>query len=250
MIIHNIAVDLYVGPKQKVASWPALQTTDLQINWYGSLWGERQVLDLGYHFTVYKEYKKSAWILADQMGYVSPDSLSSATQLAISKLPGGSVSGNFGEVLTILVLESRLTRPLRVSHLCPIPKHKNLKCPDLLVETTPLQEDYTMFRNKVAPPLFPELMPPPLPDILPGECKNSDFLGALRQIAAYWHGVQVNSPLFGFGLIAQINYNDPPLLRFTILAPKSTDNLQKLLASRIDTSELISKNFKGSLYGF
>ncbi|PEE56866.1 hypothetical protein CN277_11045 [Bacillus cereus] len=84
-----------------------------------------------------------------------------------TKKPASSVSENFGEVLTILSLESKVApKPLYVSHLTSIKSGRRaIQCPDLIVEPTPLLSDYSIFQ--VSNPALP-----PLPDFIPGECKN------------------------------------------------------------------------------
>ena len=57
MTIHNIKAELYIGlgkKKVSVDSWNStIPTSDSAIDTFGSIWGERQVLNLGIHFNLY-----------------------------------------------------------------------------------------------------------------------------------------------------------------------------------------------------
>lgn len=250
---HNIKVDVIIGKKQKIGSWnPAISTTDVEISKYGSIWGERQVLDLGSHYNLYSQYGTQAWKLQSQASPTAVAGLPPQLQVTPNKLPGGSVSGNFGEVLTILALETRvLPRPLTICHLCPEPGFTKLKCPDLLLETAPLQQDYLTFQQYYQNSLFSFVQQPPnLPDFVPGECKNSDFNGALQQLAAYWRLVGPSSAVFGFGVISQINYKKGQL-ELHILVPCDCTALASLLMQpTYDVKTLKLNDVTGRLYGF
>lgn len=258
MTIYNITVDVYVGGTRaaKVNSWnPSLSTSDVDINKYGSVWGERQVLRLGTHFNIYKNYPQPAWSLSSSISSASSSVIPTSLRQATDKLPAGSVSGNFGEVLTIMALEWKIApRALRICHLCPSSNCPNIKCPDLLVESYPLKQDYKIFKNppSTSLPRPPNLPIPPrnLPTYIPGECKNSDFLGGLRQLAKYWMEIGSKSPIFGFGFISRIDYRSCSL-KINLMVPLNSNGLGTMLAQPgLDENDLIQSDFKGLLYGF
>jgi hypothetical protein len=250
---HSLSVELYVGlGKQKVhlQSWSSVvDTTDTEINAYGSIWGERQVLNLGSHFNIYSQYKASQWGIANQLGLFPLQSIPTMMNVASSKLPGGSVSGNFGEVLTVLALQAKVPprkqRALRVGHLCPKPGHANIKCPDLLIETEPIRKDYDLYRTAYAPDL------PELPELIPGECKNDDHLGAMRQIVSFWGDLDPFSSGFGFGLISSISYANPPSIRFNLLVCEDDYQLYcKMTSAYFNPERVVIADMKGCLHGF
>jgi hypothetical protein len=238
---------------------PQLSTDDIEVDMLGSVWGERQVLHLGAHLDLYTNYRgRGTWPLSNPMGSPPSNSLAPSMEPAMSKLPGSSVSGNFGEVLTILALQSRINgRPLRICHLCPKRNSPNIKCPDLLLESTPLVDDYNIFRGNFDPRMCGRCgsrhaNPVPLPDLplfMPGECKNSDTKGALRQLASYWKDVGDGSPVYGFGLISTIRYQRPPWLKLRLVVPVHRSRLTAVLASKANGS-LEPADFRGCLYGF
>jgi len=217
-------------------------TSDIDIDTYGSIWGEKQILQLGMHFNIYNQY--NTWYLNNQLSLIPNSSiLPSSVIMANSKLPGASVSGNFGEVLTIMALEKKVSpNYLRICHLCPRPGVQ-IKCPDLLLETAPFFQEYNDYIRNSRQAL------PPLPPLIPGECKNSDFLGALRQLSVYWNQIGPRSALFGYGLISTINYRQNATLKFHILVPLDKPKLESTLVSK-PVNELIQKDFRGGLYGF
>ncbi|MBV9786749.1 MAG: hypothetical protein JOZ51_01135 [Chloroflexi bacterium] len=249
---HKIQIDIFIGKKCKIRSWsPPLSTTDVEISKYGSLWGERQVLDLGPHYNLYSQYGAQTWDLQSQATLTALAALPEELEPTPYKLPGGSVSGNFGEVLTILALETRiLPRPLTVCHLCPKPGFKRLKCPDLMLETAPLQPEYAVFQQSFQSSFWPEDQLPQLPDFIPGECKNADFNGALQQLATYWRLVKEQSLVFGFGLISQIDYKKSRL-ELHILVPRDRAALASvIMQSDFDPKTLKPAHIAGSMYGF
>jgi hypothetical protein len=75
MTQHNIIVEIYMGvSKSPINIWdPVLSTTDTEIDKYGSIWGEREVLQLGAHFNTYRRYKKGRSI---------------RNRISVQKLPG------------------------------------------------------------------------------------------------------------------------------------------------------------------
>lgn len=241
---HSINVEVRVGRENTslVDNWTEL-INDLQIDRYGSVWGESEVLFLGSHFNLYSSgiFNKLGGSVHTSTTHVIPLSM----MVNHVKKPASSVSGNFGEVLTILSLESKIApRPLIVSHLTSVVAGRgSIKCPDLIVESAPLLPSYFMFRkaNPTAPPL---------PNLIPGECKNNAYLKALKQLAQYWKEIGCGSQLFGFGLISSINYNSSPLIKFNILVPKNRAKLALLLYSKKSIDKLVQNDFKGCLYGF
>jgi hypothetical protein len=238
---------------------PQLSTDDIEVDMLGSMWGETQILQLGAHLDIYTNYRgRGTWSLANRVGIPPPRTLANSIVPAMSKRPGSSVSGNFGEVLTILALQSKVKgRDLRICHLCPAQGGPNIKCPDLLLESTPLKEDYDIFKAGLDPDICnrcagKHAIPVPLPDLplfMPGECKNSDFPGALRQLASYWKGVGASSPVYGFGLISSIKYQRPPRLKLNLLVPVYGARLTSLLAGK-PNANLTGDDFQGILYGF
>lgn len=204
------------------------------------MWGERHVLHLGAHFDIYSMTAPASWGLTSSIGTPPPGSLPVNMQIADHKLPGSSISGNFGEVLTVFCLESLSRRPLQIGHLRANVANKS--APDLMIETTPLAHHF----QKLG-------IPYPIPSIIPAECKNSEFTSALRQICKYWVQATTGSSTFGFGLISNISYRyrsvKTPQVTFYLLAPVSTSALATLLASH-PPDDLRRDDFKGCLYGF
>lgn len=241
---HSLKVEVRVGRENTsfVDNWTEI-INDLQIDRYGSVWGESEVLFLGSHFNLYSSgiFNKLGGSVHTSTKHVIPSSI----MVNHVKKPASSVSGNFGEVLTILSLESRIApRPLIVSHLTSVVAGRgSIKCPDLIVESTPILPGYFEFRKG-----NPEA--PLLPNLIPGECKNNAFLKALKQLVQYWKEIGCRSQLFGFGLISSINYNSPPLIKLNILVPKSRTELALLLYSQKAIDELVQNDFEGCLYGF
>lgn len=249
---HAISTQLYIGLGRRkilLQSWSTtLAVTDVEIDTYGSIWGERQVLNLGSHFNLYSNYDPNQWQIGNQMGLFGLNVLPSTAQIASLKLPGGSISGNFGEVLTVLALQAKVpprrNRSLRVGHLCPTPGNTSVKCPDLLVETAPLEQEYNEYSSRFENTL------PRLPQFLPGECKNSDTLGALRQIITYWQSSGANNACFGFGLISSIHYRSPSSITFNLLVPRNVENLNNLLSQPgFDVQTIKQAHMQGILYG-
>lgn len=243
----NINVDIIIGKSSGpvLNSWlPVLSTNDIEIDRYGSIWGESEVLNLGAHFDIYSS--NSFGTMGNTIGttttYAPPPNITISTL----KSPGSSISGNFGEVLTILALENKVApNPLRVCHLTSTIRGIGaIKCPDLLLESTPFVDDYLTFRSRnLGAPLS-------LPEIIPGECKNNDYLKALRQLAQYWAEITVASPAYGFGLISSIDYrSNPPSIKFNLLIPEDINRLENLLTTT-PVEELRQRDFRGCLYGF
>lgn len=203
-------------------------------------------MQLGDHFDVYSQYGINQWPLVGRVGAVSTGVVPPSMKPANSKLPGASISGNFGEVLTVMALEAKVApRNLQICHLCPVQGHTKIKCPDLLLETSPFKRNYKIFKNKTTP------SPPDMPQLIPGECKNNDFLKALRQLARYWVEVGPSSPVFGFGLISSINYRTPCNLKFNLLVPMNKAGLYTLLTSSSDKTDTLRQwELTGLLYGF
>jgi hypothetical protein len=245
VITHSIDVEIRVGREnaQPKNTWTTpLLTNDLEIDRYGSVWGESEFLYLGSHFNLYSSgtFTTLGGRVPAPASHIVPTSIMSTP----TKKPASSVSGNFGEVLTILSLESKVApKSLYVSHLTSIKAGRRaIQCPDLIVESTPLLSDYSIFQAS-----NPAL--PALPDFIPGECKNGAYLKALRQLSRYWEEIGSRSPLFGFGLISSINYQFPPSIKFNILVPENTANLAFLLYTN-SIKKLVQDDFKGCLYGF
>lgn len=274
MAKHTFKVTVFVG-QEKVRRWsPDLQVDDIQVDKAGSLWGEKQILHLGAHLDVYTHYRRGTtrgrWRSGGTVSASTAGTLRTTSTLppsydpALGKLPGSSVSGNFGEVITILALEAkkRRRRALQICHLCPRQGLTNLKCPDLLLESAPLQPDYELFKLKrlhglcsicglasCASPVSPVLLPP-LPLFMPGECKNTNFLGALRQLVTYWQEAKQGSPVYGYGLISTIRYQRPPELKLHLMVPENAAALDTLLSGITSVDDLHQANFRGILYGF
>lgn len=256
MTTHNIKAELYIGLGRKkiaVTSWDTMVSlTDNAIDTYGSIWGERQVLNLGAHFNLYSIANRASWQLQHQLGEKGLAALPSSVKPAPEKMPGGSVSGNFGEVLTVMVLQQKVPkrrdRSLRVGHLCPTQGFSFQKCPDLLVENGPIKDDYMKIQKQL-----PSL--PNLPPFLPTECKNSDKLGALRQIVEYWRYSSLGSMGYGYGLLSSIKYKNSfiasPSITFNLLVPKQKYGLREILQKPNFKSEDITiKYLKEVLHGF
>ncbi|KPL57647.1 hypothetical protein [Rossellomorea vietnamensis] len=245
MTTFTIDVEIRIGKENASVfnTWiPPVHTNDIELDRYGSLWGENEVLFLGAHYDIYSS--SSFTSLGNRIG-ATTHSVPTSYTISNAKSPGGSVSGNFGEVLTILALESKITpRPLRVCHLSSVLSGAGaIKCPDLILESSPLSSDYLAFRttNPTAPTF--------LPDIIPGECKNNAYLKALRQLAQYWIEISSASPIFGFGLISSINYRTNQVIKFNLLVPEDKPALISLLGSK-PVDELKQRDFRGILYGF
>ncbi|WP_349408729.1 hypothetical protein [Pseudalkalibacillus sp. SCS-8] len=243
MVSHKIKVDVIVGKSTAkiINSWtPEINTNDLQINRYGSLWGESEVLYLGSHFNLYSSGGFGAF---KKTGGSTTKFIPSKMKVLSHKKPATSVSGNFGEVLTILALETKVApNPLLVSHLTAV-KSGTIKCPDLIVESTPLLSDYSLFTAKCH-------TAPALPEFIPGECKNNAFVKAIRQLSKYWYEVGSRSPVFGFGLISRIEYKNPPNIKFNLLVPLNKVNLAHLLVKEENIDNLTQADFRGCLFGF
>jgi hypothetical protein len=258
---HTIEVKVHMGNKRRpIRTWdPLLSTDDLEVDMLGSIWGERQILHLGAHLDLYTNYMgRGTWGIGNRIGTLPPNILAPSMEPAMSKLPGSSVSGNFGEVLTILALQSRIKgRDLRICHLCPVRGGPNIKCPDLLLESAPLADDYDIFRGRFDPRMCSRcgrrhVNPVPLPNLplfMPGECKNSNSVGALRQLASYWKEVGDSSPVYGFGLISTVRYQRPPALKLRLLVPVHRAGLTAVLASKVN-ADLGPADFRGCVYGF
>jgi len=270
MAKHQFAVTTLMG-KRVMQRWsPDLFIDDIQVDKAGSLWGERQILQLGAHLDIYTHYRRGSprgiWRLGNGLTSTSTNTLRVTSMLAPTmqaargKLPGSSVSGNFGEVVTILALESRKKqrRALQICHLCPSPGNTTMKCPDLLLESDPLNGDYAIYMQsgsqggmciKCGRASRRPVTAPTLPLFMPGECKNTNFIGALRQLATYWQQVKSGSPVFGFGLISTIQYQAPPELKLHLIVPENVARLNTLLAGGA-VNNLIQTSFRGILYGF
>lgn len=221
----------------------SMSINDMDITSYGSIWGENQVLHLGSHFEVYsrKNRYQKRWNLYNTISKNIP--IYSGIEVQTQKKPASSVSGNFGEVLSIMALEHMVApRQLQVCHLTSKIKGRNAsKCPDLLVESRPFKKPYKKFKKKN--PNAPEL-----PAFLPGECKNNYSIRALRQLTSYWLEIGPQADTYGFGFISCINYADPSnSIEIYLLIPKNKAKLQKLLSNN---ANITHEDFKGCFYGF
>ncbi|MEO4052950.1 hypothetical protein [Solibacillus sp. CAU 1738] len=244
LFIGNSRIDLKNYPSfrpRPLVEW-IINTNDFELNMYGSLWGESLVLDLGNHLSVYRQ-KSSLWWALNQT--VSPINPSYAPQTG--KTAGSSVTGNFGEVLTILALESLVPYPEFLG-ICHITSKYGKRSPDIFVETTPLIDVHNKkFKNKKKTSPSRSNWP----SSIPGECKNSDFLEALRQLAVYWFYSQ-SSDDFGYGLISTINYEESNeiMVNLNLIIPKDIPKLRGILISEKDAKGLKQKDLKDVMYGF
>lgn len=234
MTVHRINIELYIGINKSVfQTWPVVETTDTEIDKYGAIWGEREVLQLGAHFNVYRRYPRGRRL---RNRILVGSGIPASFEPLPNKLPGSSVSGNFGEVITILALEAQLLgRSLLVSHLCPARGHKELRCPDLIFEAAPLTQVYNSFRASFQQTQLwdtENITFPDLPLYLPGECKNQNVRGAVGQMAQYWKEAGSQNPAFGFGLISSINYRDQPVLKMFLLIPRDKAQLYAVLQGK------------------
>jgi hypothetical protein len=224
-----------------LAEW-TIVTNDLEINMYGSLWGESLVLQLGNHLSVYRQSGSLWWALNQTISPINP-----SYEPQTGKVAGSSVTGNFGEVFTILALESLLPFP-RFLGICHITSSYGKRSPDIFLETAPILDFYNQkFKNKKKTmPLRPDLKP-----LIPGECKNSDFLSALRQLAVYWY-FSPRSPDYGYGLISTVDYKQPNeiVVNLNLIIPKDITKLQSILTSEKVAKEIKQKDLEDVLYGF
>jgi hypothetical protein len=97
METHTIEVSVHIGKKrQSIRAWtPQLSTDDFEVDKLGSMWGERQILQLGAHLDLYTNYRgRGTWVLNNRVGALPSGTLASSMEPAMSKLPGSSVSGN------------------------------------------------------------------------------------------------------------------------------------------------------------
>lgn len=229
---HDVEVIVRIG-KKEVARWNEA-ITDQEISMYGSIWGECQVLSLGDHYNVYTETEQANWFFPPRL--TQPTFFShTGVSIAPSKKHGGSVSGNFGEVFTIIALEAmNNNNPIRICHLS-----SQNKCPDLFLESAPLLKYYQL--SNVTLPL--------LPDLIPGECKNTGFIKAVRQLVSFWNDIGRSNDVFGFGIISNIEYKQRKALTITILAPIDKLALELKVCSK-PLADITQADLGGYIYGF
>ncbi|MCK9857603.1 hypothetical protein [Paenibacillus sp. ATY16] len=248
----KIIVEIYIGKTRPdfsktpvfrprpLSRW-IIHTNDFEVNVYGSIWGENLVLNLGNHMSVYRQPRSSLWWQLNQtMSPINPH-----FQPQSVKVSASSITGNFGEVLTILALESRINLP-RFMNICHLTSRYGGKSPDLFLESNPLLNTYQRkFQIKNT------LVRPNLPDFMPGECKNNDFLKALKQIAVYWFNNQT-SPDYGFGLVSSINFrqSNEIYLSFNLLIPRDIPKLRSQLTSETIANAVKQEHFRETHYGF
>ncbi|TKH01450.1 hypothetical protein FC682_23080 [Peribacillus simplex] len=219
---YDFDITFRIGKDNSTKDVQKINITDKTINMFGSLYGESQILDLGNHFNLYHLKGKKKWRLRGGSTPLSPH-IPSGILLNLEKKPGTSVSGNFGEVLTILILKKLfLPKKLTICHL----KSKK-KCPDLMLDSSVFDTYYSSSKTL-------KYSLPSLPDILLGECKNTNFPEALTQLATIWYEMGdpsvYKNPLFGFGVISNLYYKtNPPKIRFSIISPVNRTALYKKL---------------------
>ncbi|PFE93428.1 hypothetical protein [Bacillus thuringiensis] len=221
-----------------LARW-RIDTNDSELNIYGSLWGESLVLQLGNHLSIYRQPESLWWALNQTISPIHP-----AYKPQHLKVAGTSIAGNFGEVFTILALESQISYP-NFLNVCHITSVSNSSSPDLFLETEPFVQVYNQKFNKRK--IRPELVP-----FIAGECKNSDFSKAFRQLAAYWSSYP-SSGDFGYGLISTIDYKQPNelIVNFNLIIPRDESKVKSILASKDKKQlRLNSIKVKEAFYGF
>lgn len=224
-----------------LAEW-TINTNDFELNMYGSLWGESLVLDLGNHLSIYRQRKSLWWSLNQTISPINP-----TYESQTGKIAGSSVTGNFGEVFTILALEAILPYPTFLG-ICHITSKSGKRSPDIFVETTPLINVYDRkFRTKKRN--IPTR--PVLPSTIPGECKNSNFLEALRQLAVYWY-YSPHSLDYGYGLISTIDYKESNeiMVNLNLIIPKDIPLLRSNLISEKYAKGLKQEDLEDIMYGF
>ncbi|MGE8205835.1 hypothetical protein ACQKP0_14865 [Heyndrickxia sp. NPDC080065] len=246
---YQFEVTFRIGKDNSTKDVKEINITDKIINMFGSLYGESQIIDLGNHFNLYHQYGKHKWHLSKGGKTAVPKSFPKHISINLEKKPGTSVSGNFGEVLTIFILKKLfLPKKLTICHLT-----SNRTCPDLILDSSVID---TYWSSKA-----PKYSLPPLPHILLGECKNTKFPEALNQLASIWYemGPPPSNPLFGFGIISNLKYRTvPPKITFSIISPANDtalyNKLDDVANGRVKTTPTIKSmkldDFKGGLlYG-
>ncbi|WHX40371.1 hypothetical protein QNH36_22465 [Mesobacillus sp. AQ2] len=244
LFIGNSRVNFSRTPSFKprpISQWK-IESSTFELNMYGSLWGESLVLQLGNHLSVYRQKGSLWWALNQTISPINP-----SYEPQTGKTAGSSVTGNFGEVFTILALES-LKPTSQFLGVCHITSTSGKRSPDLFVETSSIIDSYNdKFKlKKRSSPLRPDL-----PPLIPGECKNSDFLNALRQLAVYWY----NSPGsrdYGYGLISTIDYKQPDeiFINLNLIIPKDDSLLRSMLVSEEVAKKIKQEDLEGIMYGF
>ncbi|MED4229508.1 hypothetical protein [Neobacillus cucumis] len=247
---HEFEITFRIGKDNSTKDVQKLNITDKIITMFGSLYGESQILDLGNHFNLYHLYGKNKWPIRMGGSPVLPTHFPKHISINLEKKPGTSVSGNFGEVLTIFILK-KLFLP-KILTICHLTSKK--KCPDLMLDSSVVDTYYSSSKTL-------KYFLPPLPHILLGECKNTKFPEALNQLASVWYemGPPPSNPLFGYGIISNLNYKTfPPKITFSIISPANNTTLYNKLDDvangRIKSTPSIKSmkldDFKGGLlYG-
>ncbi|EEK75682.1 hypothetical protein P5808_05340 [Bacillus cereus] len=253
---HRIQIHIRIGSKIDLENF-YYYTDDWELDALGSQWGERMVLNLGQHFNVYRNQIASEWALSNTLttasSHLTAPILVNPFTINIEKDYGSSISGNFGEVLTIQAL--KLLSPSVRYNICHLKSGTDTKTPDLFLNSDAFISIYGDYRKKCKPKDRP---PAELPNYMPGECKNTQYIEAIRQIASYWRIVGENSDDFGFGLVSNLAFRNisEPKITFTLLIRREENrkdlnkmlNLKKYEGTKI--KKLIQKDLGKYLYGF
>lgn len=239
MTYHNINLQIRIGNLKA----PILQTEsvkpikDIVLDAYGTYYGETEILHLGSHLN---KYIVSSFHDINRNRPTNPHhvlGIPGSTKIPTHKKAAPSVSGNLGEVLTCYALEDIAKSSIAINSISAL-KSGAIRCPDFIVETRPLTAALSYL--------------PRLPDYIPCECKNNDFLEALRQLASYWKELPYPHPSFGYGIISSLDYSGSITLKFNFITPilSKINDFNVLLNSIDSVKEINQKDLGGYLNEF